>query len=253
MGLSKKLKSVTDGTVEYDDIKDITKDVHETKMDTCKVRDNIKNDKSETDKNNCRHTDLELSGYKKYFYHHLGKKYCNNSTLGDNLGMNDDWCSCYNIMANKCEGNEDLPGCSATKHVWSDINTHLSEKDKAQFEGMRQCIGNACVGFKYRPENYNQNCNRNVLICNADLNVGGNIIGSNVSINQNCSVKSDQVPEPVVTRSSELAKGTFVEKIFKFEEDKEKSLIQKTYFRYISTLSCMICMGIGGFVVVSIA
>ena len=167
--------------------------------------------------------------------------------------MKDDWCSCYNIMANKCESKPDIPGCSDTKHVWSDINSHLSKKDKAQFEGMRQCIGNSCVGFKYRPENYNKNCDRNVLICNADLNVGGNIIGSNVSINQDCSIKNNQVPEPVVTSSSELAKGTLVEKIFKFEEDKEKSLIQKTYFRYISTLSCMICMGIGGFVVVSIA
>lgn len=221
---------------------------HKGKMDLCKTNDKIKNNNSETKDNECRHTDLELAGYNKYFYHFLGKRYCNTDK-----GMGDDWCSCYNIMANKCEGKPDIPGCKETKHVWSDINSHLSEKDKAQFEGMRQCIGNACVGFKYRPENYNKNCDRNVLICNADLNVGGNIIGSNVSINQDCSVKSDQVPEPVVTRSSELAKGTLVEKIFKFEEDKEKSLIQKTYFRYISTLSCMICMGIGGFVVVSIA
>ena len=227
---------------------DIKKDGHETKMGTCIEDDRIKNNNSKTENNKCRHTDVKLAGYNKYFYHFLGKNYCNTDK-----GMEDDWCSCYNIMANKCEGKPDIPGCSDTKHVWSDINSHLSEKDKAQFEGMRQCIGNACVGFKYRPENYNKNCDRNVLICNAELNVGGNIIGSNVSINQNCSVKSDQVPEPVVTRSSELAKGTFVEKIFKFEEDKEKSLIQKTYFRYISTLSCMICMGIGGFVVVSIA
>lgn len=229
-------------------ITEIKKDDHKTKMGTCIDDDKIKNNNEETEKNNCRHTDVKLAGYNKYFYHFLGKRYCNTDK-----GMGDDWCSCYNIMANKCEGKPDIPGCKETKHVWSDINSHLSEKDKAQFEGMRQCIGNACVGFKYRPENYNKNCDRNVLICNADLNVGGNIIGSNVSINQNCSVKSDQVPEPVVTRSSELAKGTLVEKIFKFEEDKEKSLIQKTYFRYISTLSCMICMGIGGFVVVSIA
>ena len=229
-------------------ITEIKKDDHKTKMGTCIDDDKIKNNNEETEKNNCRHTDVKLAGYNKYFYHFLGKRYCNTDK-----GMGDDWCSCYNIMANKCEGKPDIPGCRDTKHVWSDINSHLSEKDKAQFEGMRQCIGNACVGFKYRPENYNKNCDRNVLICNAELNVGGNIIGSNVSINQDCSVKSDQVPEPVVTRSSELAKGTLVEKIFKFEEDKEKSLIQKTYFRYISTLSCMICMGIGGFVVVSIA
>tara|TARA_B000000475_G_scaffold234514_1_gene201656 strand:+ start:44 stop:787 length:744 start_codon:yes stop_codon:yes gene_type:complete len=238
----------TDNQPVYYEITDIKKEDHETKMGTCKTNDKIKNNNSNTENNECRHTDLELAGYNKYFYHFLGKRYCNTDK-----GMGDDWCSCYNIMANKCEGKPDIPGCSDTKDVWSDINSHLSEKDKAQFEGMRQCIGNACVGFKYRPENYNKNCDRNVLICNADLNVGGNIIGSNVSINQDCSVKSDQVPEPVVTRSSELAKGTLVEKIFKFEEDKEKSLIQKTYFRYISTLSCMICMGIGGFVVVSIA
>ena len=244
----RKLATSTDNQPVYYEITDIKKDDHETKMGTCKVNDRIKNNNSNTENNECRHTDLELAGYNKYFYHFLGKRYCNTDD-----GMKDDWCSCYNIMANKCEGKPDIPGCSDTKHVWSDINSHLSEKDKAQFEGMRQCIGNACVGFKYRPENYNKNCDRNVLICNADLNVGGNIIGSNVSINQDCSVKSDQVPEPVVTRSSELAKGTLVEKIFKFEEDKEKSLIQKTYFRYISTLSCMICMGIGGFVVVSIA
>lgn len=244
----RRLATSTDNKPVYYEITDIKKGDHETKMKTCIDDDKIKNNNSNTENNNCRHTDLELAGYNKYFYHFLGKRYCNTDE-----GMGDDWCSCYNIMANKCEGKPDIPGCKETKHVWSDINSHLSEKDKAQFEGMRQCIGNACVGFKYRPENYNKNCDRNVLICNADLNVGGNIIGSNVSINQDCSVKSDQVPEPVVTRSSELAKGTLVEKIFKFEEDKEKSLIQKTYFRYISTLSCMICMGIGGFVVVSIA
>ena len=230
------------------EMKDITKGIHENKMGVCVLGDNIKNDKETTSENKCRHTDLELGGYNKYFYHYLGQKYCNTDD-----GMLDDWCSCYNIMANKCAANPDIPGCNDTKTVWSDMNTHLSEKDKAQFEGMRQCIGNSCVGFKYRPENYNKNCDRNVLICNANLEVGGNIIGSNVSINQDCSVKSDQVPEPVITSSSELAKGTLVEKIFKFEEDKEKSLVQKTYFRYISTLSSMLCMGIGGFVMVSIA
>jgi hypothetical protein len=234
------------------EIIDITKDNHKTKMDTCKKGDNIKNDKETTSKNKCRHTKVELGGYNKYFYHYLGQKYCNRDDLGDNLGMNDEWCSCYNIMANKCDAKPDIPGCTETKTVWSDMNTHLSEKDKAQFEGMRQCIGNSCVGFKYRPENYNANCDRNVLICNSNFEVGGNIIGSNVSINQDCQIKSDQVPEPVITSSSEIAKGTFVEKIFKFEEDKEKSLVQKTYFRYISTLSSMLCMGIGGFVAVSV-
>ena len=225
----------------------ITKDQHLTKMGTCVEGKRIKNDNEETDENFCRHTSPELGGYNKYFYHFLGQKYCN--TEG---GMIDPWCSCYNIMANKCDAKPDLPGCSETKTVWSDMNTHLSEKDKAQFEGMRQCIGNSCVGFKYRPENYNANCDRNVLICNSSFDVGGNIIGSNVSINQNCQIKSDQVPDPVITSSSEIAKETFVEKIFKFEEDKEKSLVQKTYFRYISTLSCMLCMGIGGFVAVSV-
>lgn len=225
----------------------ITKDQHLTKMGTCVTGKKIKNDNEETDKNVCRHTDLELGGYNKYFYHYLGQKYCNTTD-----GMDDEWCSCYNIMANKCDAKPDLPGCNDTKTVWSDMNTHLSEKDKAQFEGMRQCIGNSCVGFKYRPENYNANCDRNVLICNSSFDVGGNIIGSNVSINQNCQIKSDQVPDPVITSSSEIAKETFVEKIFKFEEDKEKSLVQKTYFRYISTLSCMLCMGIGGFVAVSV-
>ena len=229
------------------EIIDITKDNHKTKMDTCKKGDNIKNDKENTSDNKCRHTKVELGGYNKYFYHYLGQKYCNTDD-----GMLDDWCSCYNIMANKCDANPDIPGCNDTKTVWSDMNTHLSEKDKAQFEGMRQCIGNSCVGFKYRPENYNANCDRNVLICNSNFEVGGNIIGSNVSINQDCQIKSDQVPEPVITSSSEIAKGTFVEKIFKFEEDKEKSLVQKTYFRYISTLSSMLCMGIGGFVAVSV-
>ena len=230
----------------------ITKDKHLNKMGTCVEGKRIKNDNEITKDNKCRHTSPELGGYNKYFYHFLGQKYCNRSDLGDNLGMNDEWCSCYNIMENKCDAKPDLPGCSETKTVWSDMNTHLSEKDKAQFEGMRQCIGNSCVGFKYRPENYNANCDRNVLICNSSFDVGGNIIGSNVSINQNCQIKSDQVPDPVITSSSEIAKETFVEKIFKFEEDKEKSLVQKTYFRYISTLSSMLCMGIGGFMVVSV-
>ena len=226
----------------------ITKEQHLNKMvDDCVEGDNIKNDKETTSKNKCRHTDEKLGGYNKYFYHYLGQKYCNTD-----IGMNDEWCSCYNIMANKCDAKPNIPGCNDTKTVWSDMNTHLSEKDKAQFEGMRQCIGNSCVGFKYRPENYNANCDRNVLICNSSLDVGGNIIGSNVSINQNCQIKSDQVPEPIITSSSEIAKGTFVEKIFKFEKDKEKSLVQKTYFRYISTLSSMLCMGIGGFVAVSV-
>jgi hypothetical protein len=228
-------------------ITDITKDNHKTKMDTCKTGDKIINNKSTTDLNNCRSADIELGGYNKYFYHYLGQKYCNTD-----LGKKDKWCSCYNIMSNQCDTNPDIPGCNETKTVWSDMNTHLSEKDKAQFEGMRQCIGNACVGFKYRPENYNAYCDRNVLICNSSFEVGGNIIGSNVSINQNCQIKSDQVPEPIITSSSEIAKETLVEKIFKFEKDKEKSLVQKTYFRYISTLSCMLCMGIGGFVAVSV-
>lgn len=225
----------------------ITQDDHLNKMGICVSGKNIKNDNETTTNNKCRHTDPKLGGYNKYFYHYLGQKYCNTD-----LGMDDDWCSCYNIMANKCDAKPNIPGCNETKTVWSDMNTHLSEKDKAQFEGMRQCIGNSCVGFKYRPENYNANCDRNVLICNSSFEVGGNIIGSNVSINQDCQIKSDQVPEPVTTSSSEIAKGTFVEKIFKFEEDKEKSLVQKTYFRYISTLSCMLCMGIGGFVAVSV-
>lgn len=225
----------------------ITKDEHLTKMGICVEGKKIKNNDENTIENKCRHTDEKLGGYNKYFYHYLGQKYCNTES-----GMIDEWCSCYNIMANKCDAKPNIPGCTETKTVWSDMNTHLSEKDKAQFEGMRQCIGNSCVGFKYRPENYNANCDRNVLICNSSFEVGGNIIGSNVSINQDCQIKSDQVPEPIITSSSEIAKGTFVEKIFKFEEDKEKSLVQKTYFRYISTLSSMLCMGIGGFVAFSV-
>ena len=99
-------------------ITDIKKDDHKTKMGTCIDDDKIKNNNEETEKNNCRHTDVKLAGYNKYFYHFLGKRYCNTDD-----GMDDDWCSCYNIMANKCESNPDIPGCSDTKHELTLMNS----------------------------------------------------------------------------------------------------------------------------------
>ena len=81
----------TDNQPVYYEITDIKKGDHETKMKTCETNDKIKNNNSNTENNNCRHTDLELAGYNKYFYHFLGKRYCNTDE-----GMGDEWCSCYN-------------------------------------------------------------------------------------------------------------------------------------------------------------
>ena len=50
----------------------ITKDEHLTKMGICVEGKKIKNNDEKTKNNVCRHTDEELGGYNKYFYHHLG-------------------------------------------------------------------------------------------------------------------------------------------------------------------------------------
>ena len=59
----------TDNKPVYYEITDIKKEDHETKMGTCETNDKIKNNNSNTEKNKCRHTDLELAGYNKYIYH----------------------------------------------------------------------------------------------------------------------------------------------------------------------------------------
>ena len=113
-------------------------------------------------------------------YEILAKEYCENNP-------DKEFCACYNVaQPGLCEQVPNLPGCKTVKPIWDKITSSLDEGDIAQFEGMQPCYGSVCAGNVYQPTGWDTNCNKDISICKADFDIGGDLVGSNISLKQDC-------------------------------------------------------------------
>jgi hypothetical protein len=172
-------------------------------------------------------------------YEILAKEYCENNP-------DKDFCACYNVtQPGLCDQLPDIPGCKTVKPIWDKITSSLDEGDIAQFEGMQPCYGSVCAGTAYQPTSWDANCNRDISICKADFDIGGDLVGSNISLKQDCG-KEGSNGETTTENNNDEEEKSLTEKLFKFEEDKDKKLVEKQSTKIFGTVSsvssCFMCM-----------
>ena len=195
----------------------------------CKIGDNIA-----TDSTFCTKEELGDDNYNE-----LAEKYCENNP-------DKEFCACYNVaQPGLCEQLPDIPGCKTVKPIWDKITSSLDEGDIAQFEGMQPCYGSVCAGNVYQPTGWDTNCNRDISICKADFDIGGDLVGSNISLKQDCG-KEGSNGETTTENNNDEEEKSLIEKVFKLEEDKDKKLVEKQSTKIFGTVSsvssCFMCM-----------
>jgi hypothetical protein len=195
----------------------------------CKIGDNIA-----TDSTFCTKEELGDDNYNE-----LAEKYCENNP-------DKEFCACYNVaQPGLCEQLPDIPGCKTVKPIWDKITSSLDEGDIAQFEGMQPCYGSVCAGNVYQPTGWDTNCNRDISICKADFDIGGDLVGSNISLKQDCG-KEGSNGETTTENNNDEEEKSLIEKVFKLEEDKDKKLTEKRSTKIFGTVSsvssCFMCM-----------
>ena len=200
----------------------------------CKIGDNIA-----IDSTFCTKEELGDDNYNE-----LAKNYCENNP-------DKDFCGCYNVtQPGLCEQSPNLPGCKTVKPVWDKITSSLDEGDIAQFEGMQPCYGSVCSGNVYQPTSWDTSCNRDISICKADFDIGGDLVGSNISLKQDCGNNNEGGggggDGGGDGGGGDDEEKSLTEKLFKFEEDKDKKLTEKRSTKIFGTVSsvssCFMCM-----------
>jgi len=174
-------------------------------------------------------------------YEILAKEYCD-------ANPDKEFCGCYNVMQpGLCEQLPNLPGCKTVKPIWDKITSSLDEGDIAQFEGMQPCYGSVCAGNVYQPTDWGKNCNRDISICKADFDIGRDLIDSNISLKQDCGKEGSNGETTTENKDGDdEEEKSLTEKLFKFEEDKDKKLTEKRSTKIFGTVSsvssCFMCM-----------
>ena len=182
---------------------------------------------------------------------------CSKSSLGDSYEIlakeyckanpDKDFCACYNVMQpGLCEQAPNLPGCKTVQPIWDKITESLDEGDIAQFEGMQPCYGSVCAGNVYQPTKWDANCNKDISICKADFDIGGDLVGSNINLKQDCGNTNEGGDGGGTTTTNTEEEKSLIEKVFKLEEDKDKKLTEKRTTKIGGTVSsissCFMCM-----------
>ena len=86
---------------------------------------------------------------------------------------NDSFCSCYNVVENKCANDKKtgVKGCAETSE-YVDLRNATPSEFSNVWDGQRKC-GSICTGAnKYIPDNNQAGCKTTIQICAQDINVG---------------------------------------------------------------------------------
>ena len=197
-----------------------------------------KGDKIATDPILCTKEDDSLG---PTLYNELAENYCK-------ANPDKEFCACFNVtQPGLCEQAPNLPGCKTVQPIWDKITESLDEGDIAQFEGMQPCYGSVCAGNVYQPTNWDINCDRDISICKADFDIGGDLIDSNINLKQDCgNTNEGGGGGTTTTNTTTEEEKSLVEKVFKLEEDKDKKLTEKRTTKIGGTVSsissCFMCM-----------
>ena len=102
---------------------------------------------------------------------------------------NDPFCSCYNVLKDKCDptSKTGVAGCSDTG-AYVDLRNATPDDFKSVWDGQRKC-GSVCVGAnKYIPPGITNGCKTTIQICAQDINVetaSGSDIKASCELNAN--------------------------------------------------------------------
>ena len=181
--------------------------------------------------------------------------YCDSSE-----GMNNDWCACYNTtIKDRCDTNPNIPGCNETLDLSNKLKDNLTSSQRNQLDGMRPCWKSVCAGNRYMPDMWDENCNKSVVICNSKVDIGGAILGSNVKVNQHCNSENaegnplsttigttDYTPGEADDKEKERKVSENIEKVFKFDEDKDKKIYEKRYIQIMLIILVIVFVSLLG-------
>ena len=202
--------------------------------DFCEIGDNIAKETSYCTK--------ESDSLGPTLYNELAENYCKNNP-------DKEFCACYNVtQPGLCEQAPNLPGCKTVQPIWDKITESLDEGDIAQFEGMQPCYGSVCAGNVYQPTSWDTNCNKDISICKADFDIGGDLVGSNINLKQDCGNTNEggDGGGTTTTNTTTEEEKSLIEKVFKLEEDKDKKVTEKRTTKIGGTVSsissCFMCM-----------
>ena len=102
---------------------------------------------------------------------------------------NDSFCSCYNVLKDKCDptSKTGVKGCAETS-AYVDLRNATPDDFKSVWDGQRKC-GSICVGAnKYIPPGITNGCKTTIQICAQDINVetaSGSDIKASCELNAN--------------------------------------------------------------------
>jgi hypothetical protein len=102
---------------------------------------------------------------------------------------NDPFCSCYNVLKDKCDptSKTGVAGCSDTG-AYVDLRNATPDDFKSVWDGQRKC-GSICAGAnKYIPPGITNGCKTTIQICAQDINVetaSGSDIKASCELNAN--------------------------------------------------------------------
>ena len=138
----------------------------------CQVGSNIKSDP------NCTVENMGEANYDT-----VAKAFCE-------ANPNDSFCSCYNVVENKCE-DDSITGVAGCDHASGQAyvnNRNATPSDqKSLWNGQRKC-GTVCTGAnKYIPDNNQAGCKTTIQICSQTFNVDNM---SNSDINASCELNA---------------------------------------------------------------
>src|SRR5210317_1074891 len=121
------------------------------------------------------------------FYSEVAEAYCKGA------GKSKDWCSCYNVTNKVCDTDSAAAGCSAKRQNYDRLVDATPQDYKNAWSDMEACFGGVCVGNKYKPEGYNNNCSKSVNIC--DFNFDFQSMADS-QINTSCNIGTGEGGAP---------------------------------------------------------
>ena len=151
----------------------------------CQVGSKIKSDE------NCTKENMGEANYDA-----VAKAFCE-------ANPNDSFCSCYNVVENKCANDKKtgVKGCAETSE-YVDLRNATPSEFQSVWDGQRKC-GSICTGAnKYIPDNNQAGCKTTIQICAQDINVGSM---SESDIKASCSLNAtdgSSVSEPSAAQDS---------------------------------------------------
>jgi hypothetical protein len=120
-------------------------------------------------------------------YSEVAEAYCKGA------GKSKDWCSCYNVTNGVCDTDSAAAGCSAKRQNYDRLVDATPQDYKNAWSDMEACFGGVCVGNKYKPEGYNNNCSKSVNIC--DFNFDFQSMADS-QINTSCNIGTGEGGAP---------------------------------------------------------